>query len=262
MILFICAAVTEGPPAKVWLYMSYQLLLNFFNSHPHFALAFSGGTDSAFLLDAALKAGVDIKPYFVKTEFQPAFELEDALELYPKLTVIQGSTLSRPEIALNKPLRCYHCKTYILSLIKAQADKDGYSVLCDGTNASDETADRPGMKALEEFGVLSPLREAGLTKDAIRALSKKAGLKTWNKPSYSCLATRIPTGTAVSLEALNKIEAGESYLFSLGFTDFRLRLTEEGFRLELPAAQHEKAKNLMQALKERLGNLTLAERKV
>lgn len=242
--------------------MSLQNLLSFFKTQPRFALAFSGGTDSAFLLDAALKAGVDVKPYFVKTEFQPAFELEDALELYPGLTVINGSVFSRPEVIQNDPLRCYRCKTYILSLIKAQAEKDGYTVICDGTNASDEAGDRPGMKALYEFGILSPLREAGLTKDAIRALSKTAGLRTWDKPSYSCLATRIPTGTAITQEALSKIEAGEAYLFSLGFTDFRLRLRDEGFRLELPPAQHEKAEKLLSEIAGKIGNVSLAERRV
>jgi uncharacterized protein len=242
--------------------MSADKLQIFFKENPRFALAFSGGTDSAYLLYASLQAGADVKPYFVKTEFQPAFELNDALDIYPGLTVIKGSTLNRPEIASNDSLRCYSCKRYILTLIKKQADIDGYDVLCDGTNASDDTADRPGIKALLEFNVRSPLREAELTKSDIRALSRKAGLKTWDKPSYSCLATRIPTGTGITADMLGRIESGEAFLFSLGLTDFRLRLTDTGWRLELPASQLHKAETLMPSIIERLGSVVLAERKV
>ena len=110
-------------------------------------------------------------------------------------------------------------------------------MLLDGTNASDDAGDRPGMKALAELEVLSPLRECGLTKAEIRRLSKEAGLFTWDKPAYACLATRIPAGEKITAEKLSATEASENYLFSLGFTDFRVRSSNGHARLQLPEDQ-------------------------
>ena len=124
--------------------------------------------------------------------------------------------------------------------IAEAAREDGYSLLLDGTNASDEEGDRPGMRALRELSVRSPLRECGLTKEEIRRLSKEAGLFTWDKPAYACLATRIPTGEQITKEKLADTEAAEDYLFSLGFTDFRVRRFGEAARLQFPADQFEK----------------------
>ena len=110
-------------------------------------------------------------------------------------------------------------------------------MLLDGTNASDDFSDRPGMQAIRELQVRSPLRECGLTKTEIRRLSKEEGLFTWNKPSYACLATRIPAGTVLTEPELQKIEKAEDKLFSLGFTDFRIRLFHGAARIQLPAEQ-------------------------
>ena len=118
------------------------------------------------------------------------------------------------------------------------------------------------MKALEELGVRSPLRECGLTKADIRSRSAAEGLFTASKPSYSCLATRIPTGTAVTEAALKRIEEGETYLFALGFSDFRLRLREDCFLLELLPDQLEPARTMLDKLEERLGPLKLALREI
>ena len=117
--------------------------------------------------------------------------------------------------------------------IREAAAKDGFDILLDGTNASDDAGDRPGMKALQELQVLSPLRECGLTKDEIRRLSKEAGLFTWNKPAYACLATRIPAGEEITLEKLERVEEAEGYLFALGFTDFRVRTRQGHARLQV-----------------------------
>lgn len=125
----------------------------------------------------------------------------------------------------------------LFGLLKEKALKDGYTMLLDGTNASDDFSDRPGMQAIRELEVRSPLRECGLTKTEIRRLSKEEGLFTWNKPSYACLATRIPAGTVLTEPELQKIEKAEDKLFSLGFTDFRIRLFHGAARIQLPAEQ-------------------------
>lgn len=216
-------------------------LNEFFQEHSKAALAFSGGTDSAYLLYAARQSGADIRPYYVKTPFQPAFELEDARrfaeQLGVPLSVLEHDILSHENIAANPADRCYHCKTALLSLLKEAAARDGFALLLDGTNASDAAADRPGMRALREWGVRSPLRECGLRKDEIRRLSKEAGLFTWNKPAYACLATRIPTGEKLTAALLARVEAAEKSLSALGFSDFRARVFHNAARIQLPAAQ-------------------------
>ena len=216
-------------------------LREFFERHPKCALAFSGGTDSALLLCEARRLGADVKAYFVKGPFQPQFELEDARrlarELGAEMEVIETDVLALPEVAENGPRRCYYCKRAIFSLIFERARRDGYETVIDGTNASDQVDDRPGMQAIAELGVLSPLRMCGVTKAQVRELSAEAGLFTARKPSYACLATRVPTGTAITREALEKVERGEEALREMGFSDLRLRLEGTGARLELPAAQ-------------------------
>ena len=137
-----------------------MVLKEFFQKHPKAALGFSGGVDSAFLLYAGKKYGADIRPYFIKTAFQPEFELQDALrltkELGTELTVIACDILSETQVAGNPPDRCYYCKSILFGTLKRQAVKDGYEVILDGTNASDEASDRPGMRAVQELKVLSP----------------------------------------------------------------------------------------------------------
>lgn len=216
-------------------------LEQFFSQNPRAAIAFSGGVDSAFLLWAGIEAGAEVRPYFVKTPFQPQFELEDAQRLCTRLgaelIVVEFDILSDPAVAANPADRCYHCKKRLFSLLRERAAADGFSLLLDGTNASDDAGDRPGMRALRELEVRSPLRECGLTKEMIRARSKQAGLFTWDKPSYACLATRAPTGQTITREALEKVERGEALLSGLGFRDFRLRLTAGGCRLQVTEEQ-------------------------
>lgn len=216
-------------------------LEEFFQAHPRAALAFSGGTDSAFLLWAAREYGCDVRAYYVKTAFQPQFEYEDALRLARELgvpmTTVEADILSVPEAAANGPRRCYYCKTALFTRLWQAARDDGYTVLLDGTNASDDAGDRPGMQALRELEVRSPLRECGLTKAEVRRLSKEAGLFTWDKPAYACLATRIPTGTAITKEDLERVERAENALHALGFRDFRVRLYHGAARIQVTAEQ-------------------------
>ena len=113
------------------------------------------------------------------------------------------------------------------------AQEDGFPVLLDGTNASDEVSDRPGMRAISELSVRSPLRECGLTKAEIRQRSKDAGLFTHDKPAYACLATRIPTGEAITADKLQRTQRCEAYLTQLGFRDFRVRTVGEAAKLQI-----------------------------
>lgn len=213
----------------------------FFTEHPAVAIAFSGGVDSAYLLYAAKQCGAHITAYYAKTPFQPAFEQADALQLARQLdvplTTIDLDVLADPCIRKNPKDRCYYCKKAIFTAILQQAHKDGFALVLDGTNASDDAGDRPGMRALAELGVRSPLRECGLTKEQIRKLSKEAGLFTHDKPAYACLATRIPTGTVITAERLAITEQAESFLRTLGFTDFRIRLMDNSAKLQLTESQ-------------------------
>lgn len=217
-------------------------LQEFFGAHPKAALAFSGGVDSSYLLYAARRLGADVKAYYVKTAFQPEFEYQDALRLASQLgadiQVLTLDVLACPDVTVNPKNRCYFCKQHIFGSILRQAKADGYDTVLDGTNASDQVSDRPGMKALQEMKVLSPLRLTGLTKAEIRRLSQEAGLFTWDKPSYACLATRIPTGTEITGADLARTEWAEDHLMSLGFRDLRVRQLGGDLALvQLPEAQ-------------------------
>ena len=231
-------------------------LRQFFEEYPKVAVAFSGGVDSAFLLYAAKESGADVNAYYVKTPFQPEFEYRDAEnlaeQLQVKLTTLPVDVLADPQITANPGKRCYFCKGRIFTAILEQAKKDGYPVILDGTNTSDCPTDRPGMQALTELGVLSPLRLCGLTKQEIRRLSKEAGLFTHDKPAYACLATRIPKGMPITRELLEKTERNEGYMMTLGFRDFRIRITETGAKLEIKKEQFSLLEQYRQEIFERL----------
>lgn len=220
-------------------------LSDFFAQNPKAAIAFSGGVDSAYLLYAAIQFGAQVRAYYVKSAFQPQFELDDSMRLAEQLKVdlkiVELDVLASKTITENPPDRCYHCKKMIFTAIMKEAREDGFSLLLDGTNASDEEGDRPGMRALEELAVRSPLRLCGLAKDEVRRLSREAGLFTWDKPAYACLATRVPVGETITAEKLAATEASEKYLSALGFTDFRIRRMGDVARLQVQAGQIGKA---------------------
>lgn len=217
------------------------MLKAFFEENPRVAVAFSGGTDSAYLLYQAAKYAESVTAYCVESIFQTEDERDDvrrlADELGIKLRIVMLNILADKNVVKNNEKRCYHCKKALLQKVKEWAQSDFYTVVIEGSNADDDPAQRPGMKALEELGVRSPMREAGLTKADIRRLSKEAGLFTWDKPSNSCAATRVPTGVKLTLEILKKIRNGEEQLKALGFSDLRLRWRDGAAKLELPAEQ-------------------------
>lgn len=240
-------------------------LSQFFKENNRAAIAFSGGVDSSYLLYAGIKAGADVKGYYVKSAFQPAFEMNDAMRLAEQIgarvRLIEVDVLADGKVRENPADRCYYCKRAIFGNIMRAAAEDGYSLILDGTNASDDEGDRPGMKALRELEVRSPLRECGLTKDMIRELSREAGLFTWNKPAYACLATRIRTGEEITAAKLEATEASEDFLFSLGFTDLRVRMRGNDALIQIPSGQFsklaEKRQEILEKLKEYYGNVSL-----
>lgn len=209
-------------------------LEEFFAEHNKCALAFSGGTDSAYLLYAAIQYGCDVRAYYMSSQFQPEFEYQDATRIMEqfgtRLYRVSCDILKEEQIRSNPVDRCYYCKQRIMTAIRQQARKDGYSCVIDGTNASDEQGERPGMRALVELGILSPLRLCGITKTEVRRLSKEAGLFTYQKLSYACLATRIAQGHEILAEDLKCVEQAEMLLSEMGFRNFRIRLYryEEG----------------------------------
>ncbi len=232
-------------------------LREFFEENPVCAVAFSGGVDSAVLLSAAAAYGRKAAAYFVRTVFQPGFELEDAREtagrLGVELRVLEADILAVPEVAANPADRCYYCKRALFTRLLEEAARDGFPVVVDGCNASDDAGDRPGMRALAELGIRSPLRECGIGKAEVRRMAREAGLRVWDKPSYACLATRVPAGTAVSAAALARVERGETALMALGFSDLRLRLRGEDGLLQVREEQLELARRLLPEIRERLG---------
>lgn len=234
-------------------------LTRFWKENPKAAIAFSGGVDSAYLLCSALRSGAEVKAYYAKTAFQPAFELEDAKKLANQLgaemEILSMDILSVPNVAENPDNRCYYCKKALFTAICSAARRDGFTLILDGTNASDEVSDRPGMQALTELSVRSPLRECGLTKKEIRRLSKEAGLFTHDKPAYACLATRIPTGDTITPEKLSRTEDAETYLRSLGLRDFRVRTLGDTARLQVTKADLEIVLNYRESILSHLKKL-------
>lgn len=201
---------------------------NYFGMHPKAAVAFSGGTDSAFLLYQASKYAKEVQAWYFLTPFQHEQEAEDARrfcdQLGVKLNILKEDILGQPDVKKNDSQRCYYCKKAMFLSLKQACEKAGFSEVMEGTNASDSPEGRPGYRALQEQGILSPLRLCGLTKSEIRRLSKEAGLFTAAKPSNSCLATRIPEGMEITKELLDKVAACEKVMTELGFSDFRVRV--------------------------------------
>lgn len=243
-LFFVFCDILIGYPRLRKMTVSQGIIMDlqqFFKENPKTAIAFSGGVDSAYLLYAAVQAGAQVRSYYVKTAFQPEFEYQDACRLAKQLgadmVTLRLDVLADEAVTANPANRCYYCKRRIFTAITQAAMADGFTVLLDGTNASDQVSDRPGMKALRELSVLSPLRICGLTKAEIRRLSKEAGLFTHDKPAYACLATRIPAGVPITAQALTRTEICEGYMMELGFSGFRIRLMGEQAKLQLPESQ-------------------------
>lgn len=205
------------------------------------AVAFSGGVDSTYLLHEAVKAGKEkVTALIMKTPSVPERELDEAVTFCKSrgisFFVLPADPFSVAGFRENGRDRCYICKHFLFSALLEKAKEEGIPFVADGTNADDRKEFRPGLRALKELDIRSPLAEAGLTKKEIRELSEKEGLPTWNKPSFSCLATRFPYGEELTVEKLRRTEAAENLLAELGFTQRRVRVHGNLARIEvLPA---------------------------
>ncbi len=204
-------------------------------------VAFSGGVDSTLLLklacEAAKKTGKRVHAVTVHTMLHPAGELEAAEEEAKAMGaihhVIQMDELRDAGISENPPDRCYRCKRHLFLEIRKLAQENGISVVIEGTNEDDLHVYRPGIRAVRELQIKSPLAEAEMTKEDVRALAGKYGLKVSSKPSMPCLATRFPYGARLSYEKLKQVDQGEIFLRNLGYRNVRIRVYGDLIRIEI-----------------------------
>jgi len=200
-----------------------------------FVIAFSGGVDSTFVLYRASKIKkLNIAAITIRTPYIPKREVDEASEFCSEYNIkhVILDVAFHDSIRHNPQERCYSCKKLLFNYIKEYAVQNNYRYIVDGTNADDNGEFRPGLKALKEMEVRSPLMEAGLVKHEIREASQLEGLSTWDKPAYACLLTRIPYNTNVTEKDLRMIEDAEQYLFDEGFIGSRVRLHDNIARIE------------------------------
>ena len=206
------------------------------------AVAFSGGVDSTYLLRTAHDAlgdkaiAVTIKsPSFPEREYHEATEFAQRLGI--KHITVEAEESDIELFADNPPDRCYICKKAIFKKVMSKAAEAGISNIADGSNVDDLGDYRPGLKALKELGIRSPLVEAGITKQEIREFSQGLGIPAWDKPAYACLATRIPCGEKITMSKLKMVELAEQFLFDLGFKQVRVRHHGDIARIEVESSE-------------------------
>lgn len=191
-------------------------------------LAYSGGSDSTFLLkiakdalgDKVLAVTADSATY---PEEELAFSKQMCRQFKVRQTIVKTREIDNPQFINNSPNRCYFCKKELFYKLKKIAQKNRINFVIDATNYSDKKDFRPGNLAKKQLGVRSPLEEAGISKEDIRKLSKRLGLITWNKPSLACLASRIPYGNKITKKVLSRINLAEGFIRTIGFKQVRLR---------------------------------------
>ena len=207
-------------------------------SYDKLAVCFSGGVDSTFLLAVAHEClGDSLVAYTIDAKVYPDSEASGAERFCKehgiRHVLVYHDVLSIPGFSANPQDRCYICKKAMFSVVLERAAEVGISAVAEGTNADDMNDFRPGLKAVEEMGIISPLKEAGLTKSEIRELSKEMGLVGYSRPSYSCLASRFPYGDEITEDKLAMLDSGEEYLRELGLTQVRIRLHDKAARIEV-----------------------------
>ena len=218
-----------------------QKLIRYLKDVGRIAVAFSGGMDSAYLVYAAKEAlGAEgVLVLTARTELGATDELARAERMAHGFGVrhkfVTFSALAPYEVRRNDIMRCYYCKRGIFAMLIQVAQMEGFPLLADGTNCDDDSDFRPGIRAAQEMGVVSPLKLAGMDKKDVNALSKEAGLETAGLPSNSCLATRIEQGTELRVSVLRMIDAAECELHSAGFDSVRIRVHGNCARLEVPS---------------------------
>ncbi|MDN5361566.1 MAG: pyridinium-3,5-biscarboxylic acid mononucleotide sulfurtransferase [Moorella sp. (in: firmicutes)] len=204
-------------------------------------IAYSGGVDSSLLLKVASMTPVKVLAVTAASPTYPQAEIAAATDLARKLgvqhMVINSKEMGNPKFCANPPERCYHCKKELFADLQKLAWEHGLKVIVDGANIDDCDDFRPGRKAAREYGVKSPLQEAGLTKADIRQLARHLGLPNWDKPSMACLSSRIPYGQMITPAKLGQVAAAEAYLRQLGLQEIRVRHHGSIARIEVnPAA--------------------------
>jgi len=245
--------------------MPYNLdkLKNFIRQYNKVAIAFSGGVDSSFLLKAASDAlsPDNVIAITLKAVVNPENEVEEAYRFAEFIKVrhiiIDIDVMGIPGFKENPPDRCYICKRAIFEKIINEARAHGTSIIFDGTNADDVNDYRPGMKALSELGIISPLRECGLGKSKIRKYLKELGIKIWDKPSMACLASRVPYNEPITEEKLIMVGKAEGLLQAMGFVQFRVRNHNGVARIEIAPAEMIKILdiNIMRDINDKLKSL-------
>jgi pyridinium-3,5-biscarboxylic acid mononucleotide sulfurtransferase len=230
--------IRSGQQAALSMEEKENLLLSRLAEIPSMIVALSGGADSAYLAWAANRAlgsralsVTALSPSFSAHDRQMVAEFVSKAELRHEF--IETHEMENPAYRANQPDRCYFCKDELFSMLDELARSRGFAAVAYGVNADDTLDFRPGHRAATEHKVLAPLLDAGLAKSEIRALSKRAGLPTWNRPASACLASRVPYGTEVTAERLALVERGEGALRELGFRQFRVRIHDNLARVEI-----------------------------
>lgn len=223
----------------------YQLLKDIIKKKESAAIAFSGGVDSTFLLKVAKEVlGDKLVAVTATSSTYPKRELNEAIkyaeDIKVKHIIISSEELDIEGFAMNPKNRCYYCKKELYTKINNIAVENGVNFVFDGSNLDDTGDYRPGMQAAKELDVVSPLKEAGLTKNDIRELSKELGLPTWNKPSFACLSSRFPYGNKITISKLTMVDKAEQFLLDMGITQVRVRHHGEIARIEVEPAEREK----------------------